>query len=262
MMTASRISFAVLLAFATFFLTSSNARGQVLEATLYGIVQDSSGGILPGVTVTVTHQGTTLTRDTVSDARGEFALPALPPGPYTIKIELSGFKTYENKGLTLSAGQTVRQTFALEVGTLAETVTVAENAPLIETATTAQVQSLGEEVREIPVSRRNLQNVILLGSGVSSPDSSVGGRPGVPRQRRRRRRQRHHGGRQQRPDQPGKPRLRQLRRPEPDRDPECRSGRRGAGGQGRPAGGVRRLDRRSGQHDHAFGDEPVPRIAV
>ena len=86
-----------------------------------------------------------------------------------------GIQTYENTGLNLSAGQTVRQTFALEVGALAETVTVAENAPLIETATTAQVQSLGEEVREIPVSRRNLQNVILLGSGISSPDSAVGG---------------------------------------------------------------------------------------
>ena len=115
------------------------------------------------------------TRDTVSDARGEFTLPALPPGAYTVKIELSGFKTYENRGLTLSAGQTVRQTFALEVGAMAETVTVAGNTPLIETATTAQVQSLGEEVREIPVSRRNLQNVILLGSGVSSSDSSVAG---------------------------------------------------------------------------------------
>ena len=111
MMTASRTSLLALLAFATLFLTAGNARGQVLEATLYGIVQDSSGGILPGVTVTVTHQGTTLTRETVSDARGEFTLPALPPGAYTVKIELSGFKTYENRGLTLSAGQTVRQTF-------------------------------------------------------------------------------------------------------------------------------------------------------
>src|SRR5688572_8396791 len=168
---------AVILAFvfAFIFTFSTNAVGQVLEATLYGIVQDSSGGALPGVNVTVTHQGTTLTRDTVSDGRGEFTLPALPPGTYTIRIELSGFKTYENKGITLNAGQTVRQTFALEVGALAETVTVAENAPLIETATTAQVQSLGEEVREIPVSRRNLQNVILLGSGISSSDNAAGG---------------------------------------------------------------------------------------
>ena len=158
-----------------FLLSSSAARGQVTTATLYGVVQDGSGGILPGVAVVVTHQGTTLTRETVSDARGEFALPALPPGAYTIRIELSGFKTYENRALSLSAGQTVRQTFALEVGTLAETVTVSESAPLIETATTAQVQSLGEEVREIPVSRRNLQNVILLGSGISSGDNAVGG---------------------------------------------------------------------------------------
>jgi outer membrane receptor protein involved in Fe transport len=176
MMTLPRIRAVVLACvFAFTSIFSTNAAAQVLEATLYGIVQDSSGGALPGVTVTVTHQGTTLTRDTVSDGRGEFTLPALPPGTYTIKIELSGFKTYENKGITLNAGQTVRQTFALEVGALAETVTVAENAPLIETATTAQVQSLGEEVREIPVSRRNLQNVILLGSGISSSDNSVGG---------------------------------------------------------------------------------------
>ncbi|HUP40044.1 MAG TPA: TonB-dependent receptor, partial [Vicinamibacterales bacterium] len=168
---------AVVLALAlTFIITFPiHTAAQVLEATLYGVVQDSSGAILPGVTVMVTHQGTTLKRETVSDARGEFALPALPAGTYTIRMELSGFKTYENKGLSLNAGQTVRQTFALEVGTLAETVTVAESAPLIETATTAQVQSLGEEVREIPVSRRNLQNVILLGSGISSSDNAAGG---------------------------------------------------------------------------------------
>ena len=171
----SRVFAAVLCSVATLFLVPANARAQLTTGTLYGVVQDASGGILPGVTVTVTHQGTTLTRETVSDARGEFALPALPPGNYTIKIELSGFKTYENKALTLSAGQTVRQTFALEVGALAETVTVAEAAPLIETASTAQVQSLGEEVREIPVSRRNLQNVILLGSGISSTDNAAGG---------------------------------------------------------------------------------------
>ena len=168
---------AVILAFVSLFIftSSTNSTAQVLEATLYGVVQDTSGAILPGVTVIVTHQGTTLRRETVSDARGEFALPALPAGTYTIRIELSGFKTYENRGLGLNAGQTVRQTFALEVGALAETVTVAESAPLIETATTAQVQSLGEEVREIPVSRRNLQNVILLGSGISSSDSAAGG---------------------------------------------------------------------------------------
>jgi len=164
-----------LVSIASLFPAVPAARGQVTTATLYGVVQDTSGAILPGVSVTVAHQGTNLTRETVSDDRGEFALPALPAGPYAIRIELSGFKTYTSQGLNLSAGQEVRQTYALQVGGLAETVTVVEHAPLIQTATTAQVQTIGAEVTEIPVSRRNLQNVILLGSGVSSTDNAVGG---------------------------------------------------------------------------------------
>jgi hypothetical protein len=152
------------------------ARAQVITATLYGVVRDSTGGILPGATVVVTHQGTTLTRETVSDERGEFALPALPAGPYAIKIELSGFKSYSSQGLALGAGQTVRQTYVLEVGSLAETITVSETSPLVQTTSTAQMQTIGTEVvREIPVSRRNLQNVVLLAPGVSSPDSAAGG---------------------------------------------------------------------------------------
>jgi outer membrane receptor protein involved in Fe transport len=157
------------------FLVAANAGAQVLEATLYGVVHDSTGAILPGVTVVVTHQGTNLVRETVSDERGEFALPALPAGPYAIKIELAGFKSYNSQGLTLGAGQTLRQTYALEVGSLSETVTVSETSPLVQTTSTAQVQSIGTEVREIPVSRRNLQNVILLAPGVSSTDNALGG---------------------------------------------------------------------------------------
>jgi len=173
MTTFSRVLAIALVSGAT-LLFSENAGAQVTTATLYGVVQDSSGAILPGVNVVVTHQGTTLTRETVSDARGEFALPALPAGPYAIKIELAGFKTYDSRGLTLSAGQTVRQTYTLEVGTLAETVTVAETAPMVQTSSTAQVQSI-TEVTEIPVSRRNLQNLVMLAPGVSSNDSAQGG---------------------------------------------------------------------------------------
>jgi hypothetical protein len=111
----------------------------------------------------------------VSDERGNSHSPRCPPAGIG-RIELTGFKTYEGKGLTLNSGQTVRQTFPLEVGELAETVVVSSQAPLVETASTAQVNTMGGgEVTEIPVSRRNLQNVVLLGSGISSTDSAVGG---------------------------------------------------------------------------------------
>ena len=112
---------------ATLMLSSENGRAQVTTATLYGVVQDSSGAILPGVSVVVTHQGTNLTRETVSDARGEFALPALPAGPYAIKNRARGVQDVDSRGLSLSAGQTVRQTYSLEVGSLA-VVTVAGGA--------------------------------------------------------------------------------------------------------------------------------------
>ena len=147
--------FAVALTLAAALASSSvAARAQVITATLYGVVHDSSGAVLPGVAVVVTHQGTNLTRETVSDERGEFALPALPAGPYAIKIELAGFKTYNSSGLALAAGQTVRQTYVLEVGSLEETVMVTESSPLVQTSSTAQMQTIGAEVQEIPVSRR------------------------------------------------------------------------------------------------------------
>ena len=86
-----------------------------------------------------------------------------------MKIELTGFKTMENHGMQLGAGQTVRQTFALEVGALAETVTVAAETPLVEASASLQADSLGsQEVRELPVNRRNLTNLMSLTPGVST----------------------------------------------------------------------------------------------
>ena len=163
---------------AMLFVPWANARGQVITATLYGVVHDSTGGALPGVSVTATQVGTNLVRETVSDERGEFTLTALPAGQYALTIQLQGFKAYNSQGLTLGAGQSVRQTYVLDVGNVAETVTVAEEAPLVQTSSTAEVRSIGDEVREIPVSRRNLQNVVLLAPGVSSTDTALnGGRP-------------------------------------------------------------------------------------
>src|SRR5215213_10899573 len=100
------------------------ANAQVTTATLIGVVHDTSNAIIPGATVVATHEGTGVAREAITDANGEFVLSALPSGPYTVRIELTGFKATRNQGMQLGAGQTVRQTFTLEVGTLAETVTV------------------------------------------------------------------------------------------------------------------------------------------
>lgn len=150
-------------------MSASPVDAQVTTATLVGQLRDSSGAVIPGATIVATHEGTGVARQTVTDVNGEFVLSALPSGPYTVKIELTGFKTMENRGVQLGAGQTVRQTFALQVGTLAETVTVAAETPLIETSASLQADRLGlQEVRELPVNRRNLTNLMSLTPGVST----------------------------------------------------------------------------------------------
>ena len=145
------------------------ADAQVTTSTLVGLVRDTSSAIIPGATVIATNEGTGVARETISNANGEFVLSALPSGPYTVKIELTGFKTLQNQGIQLGAGQTVRQTFTLEVGTVAETVTVAGDAPLIETSVSVQANTLGtQEVRELPVNRRNIINLMSLTPGVTT----------------------------------------------------------------------------------------------
>ena len=144
------------------------AYAQVTTSTLVGLVRDSSNSVIPGATVVATHEGTGVSREGVTDGNGEFVFSALPAGPYTVQIELTGFKALQNRSMQLGAGQTLRQTFTLEVGALSETVTVAGEAPLIETAASLQTDSLGsQEVRELPVNRRNLTNLMSLTAGVN-----------------------------------------------------------------------------------------------
>jgi hypothetical protein len=159
----------VLLPVLLLLIVSVSALAQVTTSTLVGIVRDTSNAVIPGATVVATHEGTGVAREGVTDANGEFVFSALPNGPYTVRVELTGFKTLQQRGMLLGAGQTLRQAFTLEVGTLTETVTVAGEAPLIETAASLQADSLGsQEVRELPVSRRNLTNLMSLTTGVST----------------------------------------------------------------------------------------------
>ena len=173
----------LLLVFPVALLLTSTVplRAQVTTATLVGLVRDNSGAVIPGASVVATNEGTGVARESVTDANGEVVLAALPAGSYTVRIELTGFKTISQRGIQLGAGQTVRQTFTLEVGAMSETVTVTGQAPLIETSMSLQADSLGsQEVRELPVNRRNIQNLIGLTAGVViTGTGAAGGSGGV-----------------------------------------------------------------------------------
>src|SRR5262245_1935394 len=113
-------------------------RAQVTTATLYGIVQDQSGSVIADAQITLTHEATAAVRQTTTGETGEFVFTALPVGAYTLKIEKRGFKAYVRTRIELAASQNIRQTHALEVGDLTQSVTVESSAPLVNTVSTEQ----------------------------------------------------------------------------------------------------------------------------
>jgi uncharacterized membrane protein len=125
-------------------------------ATIRGTVQDSSGGVLPGANVTLTNAGTKAAADTVTDDRGSYLFVVFP-GTYTLKVELSGFKTYEQQNLSLSPNDTRGVDISLEVGQQTETVTVTAQQEVIQTETGA---------REGVLTAKQIDNLSIMGRSV------------------------------------------------------------------------------------------------
>jgi len=145
---------------------------QVTTATMYGTVQDQSGAVIPGAQVSITNEGTgAVWRDT-TDESGEFVFSVLPVGTYTLRIEAPGFKTFVAAGITLAASQVVRQPYTLELGEITQTVEISGAAPLVETATSTQRESLSRvQVAELPLARRNVTNLLKLSTGIDASAS-------------------------------------------------------------------------------------------
>jgi hypothetical protein len=122
-------------------------------ATIRGTVQDSSGGVLPGANVTLTNEGTKAAVNSVTDDRGQYLFVVFP-ATYTLKVELSGFKTYEQTGLSLSPNDTRGVDVKLDVGQQTETVTVTASQEVIQTETGA---------REGVLTTKQIDNLSIMG---------------------------------------------------------------------------------------------------
>src|SRR5262249_46384484 len=159
--------------FSLFFILGS-AWGQVSTATFYGIAMDPTKAVVPGAEITLTNTQTAATYRKVSDSAGEFVFDFVPTGTYSLRIEAKGFQAFETKGIPLTAGQQARQTYTLDVGSVSETVSVAGSAPLLNAVSAEQQQSIaGSEVGELPLQRRNVSNILPVGTGVSNAGGAV-----------------------------------------------------------------------------------------
>jgi hypothetical protein len=154
------------------------AQSQAANGAIEGTIVDSSGGVLPGVAVTVTNIETGASRAVVTNERGLYRAPLLPLGTYRVTAELSGFKRFDRSGVTPLAGQTAVIDVTLEVGNLAEVVSVTADAPIVDPGKIDLGRNLNErEVKDLPLVSRNPFNFALLQPGVSGFENSEFGVP-------------------------------------------------------------------------------------
>src|SRR5881409_634307 len=143
------------------FIPALHAQG--VGAAIQGTVRDTSGAIIPGAMITAINTETNLRRTGTSNESGLFSIPNLPPGKYRVQVSLSGFQTRVVENIELVVGQEFVLNTTLEVGGLAEQVTVASEIPLVDTST-AQVSGLvaEREVKDLPLNGRSFDNLISL----------------------------------------------------------------------------------------------------
>ena len=159
-------------------LTASAAWAQG-TAQLSGTVRDESGGVLPGVTVTVTQTNTGLVRTDVTDASGAYLMTNLPTGPYKLEAALNGFRSYVQTGIVLQVGGTPTVNAVLAVGALEEAVTVEAAAPIVDVKSSG-ISSVvnSEQIVNLPLQGRQVTDLIVLAGGAVQTDVPARGMPG------------------------------------------------------------------------------------
>src|SRR2546426_1168291 len=147
---------------------------QTSTATILGTVKDSTGALVPGVSITVKHTESGLSRSVVSGERGAYNVPLLPVGAYEITTTMPGFKQAVRSGINLVVGQEAVVDLTLEVGANSEQVTVTEEAPLVNTTTSSTSGVITEQqVKELPLNGRSFDQLIALNAGVSNATSNT-----------------------------------------------------------------------------------------
>src|SRR5580765_2787384 len=138
-----------------FIAVSPTAWAQVAAGEITVIIQDQSGGAVPGATVTVTNIRTNLQRLVTSTRDGIYTAASLPPGNYRIDVTLSGFRPTRREGVRIITGEKARIDFGLAVGDMLEQVTVVGDTPIVRTETASLGTTVEHErVVQLPLNGR------------------------------------------------------------------------------------------------------------
>src|SRR5207247_2623813 len=162
---AAAILFLISLALPVLFAQTAGAR-------LEGIVKDSTLAVIPGVTVSATNEGTSISYTSVTNEAGLYVFVNLPPGTYSLSSEVQGFKRYVNKGISLKVADSATINITLETGDISNEVLVNAAAPLIDVSSGTIGPVVQErQVLDLPLNGRNPMMLYYLQAGTNPRDA-------------------------------------------------------------------------------------------
>src|SRR5437879_8896222 len=151
------------------------AFAQTATGTIVGVVKDSSGAMIPGVSIAVKHTDTGQTRTAISSDSGSYNVPLLPVGAYELNTTMPGFKQQVRTGINLVIAQQAVIDLTLEVGAAAEQITVSEEAPLVNTTLSSTAGLITEQqVKDLPLNGRSFDQLLVMNVGVVNNTSNIG----------------------------------------------------------------------------------------
>jgi hypothetical protein len=143
------------------------------RAQLRGVVSDPSGAVVHGATVTITDSGTNISNGAHTDNKGEYYFTGLRPSTYSVRVQLSGFRTEERTGVVLAVDQGATLNFSLTPASVSEKIEVTTTAPLLDTENaTLGTDITNEYIKEIPLMGRDFFGLTFLAAGVTEVTGS------------------------------------------------------------------------------------------
>ena len=148
------------------------AFGASSSGTLHGVVTDTTGGVLPNATITLTLEERGSTRVVYSDESGAYVATLLPVGSYAVQVAAPGFKAFERDGITLTSSQNLRVDAQLEVGLVSESITIFADAPQVDSRSATMGTLIdSRRVLDLPLNGRNVVGLAMLLPGASQVDA-------------------------------------------------------------------------------------------
>ena len=157
-----------------FSMLAVTGTGQEFRGTILGRVTDPSGSVVPNVAITITNQDTQAKYGAVTNGDGNYSVPFVTPGTYTVNVDAAGFKGIVRPGILVRINDRIALDFALDVGQTSDRITVHADSPVLETSNAEMGQVVdASQIEHLPMDSDNPMNLVAMAGGTVGGGTNI-----------------------------------------------------------------------------------------